>query len=575
MEEGAAKGCRVVVMPEGALGATSAPPRMETDAAVEAICRATAAAGIYAIVGMSYRFTDEEAPHQRLVVIEPDGAIGHVYDKIWHDPRFEPPGIFRIDGVPCGATICADRWVRATEELTALDEAKILFELSGNFRNEWVSDLGWYWYVPRAMRNSVYVVLANIPRDNPGIDAKSVAQSFLGHGHSAIIAPDGALVAGADDEGGRLLIATVDVSRATRAEARKRRQHPLFAAFWETGLALLHGRETPSLEYEPVTSKGGIVRVAAAQMACDRSIDDNVARMGRIMHTAKANGANAVAFPELAATGAGEQEVKRAGAAVLEVALAKLRSAAREAGITAIFGTPWFVAGRRFNSAFVIDESGEVLTRYDQLAPDRPHLFAAGSSTRAMWFQIKDSWSVVTIGRDALWSELAELAAWRGAVLQFHLAYAAGDLPVGGERRGLRMDADRMDVDGEGWSRQTPVTPGMARRQLWTVFAGCNMLSVTVNAARPVSLLEPGLSAEGGSAIWQDFGHGSFREEGGFAPHSAVRIAEAGSGEEIIYGDWNLPTANKQVSWILNSIPRWQDWFAAGAQAIYSETDTK
>jgi predicted amidohydrolase len=99
------------------------------------------------------------------------------------------------------------------------------------------------------------------------------------------------------------------------------------------------------------------------------------------------------------------------------------------------------------------------------------------------------------------------------------------------------------------------------------------MLSVTVNAARPVARPDPGLPAEGGSTIWQDFGHGSFREEGGFAPHSAVRIAEAGSGEEIIYGDWDLPTTNKQRSWMLNSIPRWRAWFAAGAQSIYSETD--
>jgi predicted amidohydrolase len=553
----AAQGCRVLVVPEGSLSGPPETRKLEIDKAVDMICRASSVSHIYVVLGLSYHLSDSEDPHQRLIVINPDGTVIHVYDKIWYDPRFDPPKVFKIDGIPCGAILCADRWARPVEELTALESAQILFELSGNFRNEWISDLGWYWYVPRAKRNNVFVVFANIPRNAPGAQADCGPMHF-GHGHSAIVSPDGNILASTGDQAEQLVIAKLDISKATRAEDAKRRQHPLFKTFWEAGIALLNGRTVSSIKYEPVTSAGGLVRVAAAQLACSRSIADNVVRMRRMIHTAKQEGADVVVFPELAITGRGTAEIKQANQATLQAAVVELQATARAEGITLIFGTPWFHGDHRVNSAFAFGPDGTLLTRYDQLATDRPELFDAGHSTRAMWFQVNGNWSVVTIGQDGLWSEIAELAAWRGAVMHFHLANVTGELAIGGDKRGLRMDTIRMDVDGEGWARQTPIEPGMARRQQWAVMATCSLLTVTVNAAHPVSIMDPGDLAEGGSAIWQDFTNASYGMEGGYAPHSAVRIAEAGSGEEIIYAEWILPTTNKQVPMLLNSLPRWE-----------------
>ena len=61
------------------------------------------------------------------------------------------------------------------------------------------------------------------------------------------------------------------------------------------------------------------------------------------------------------------------------------------------------------------------LTRYDQISAVSSPVFQGGLSTRSLWFSVDGVPAVVTIGDDAHWNELAELAAYRGAQLQFHL----------------------------------------------------------------------------------------------------------------------------------------------------------
>src|SRR5262249_5661857 len=145
--------------------------------------------------------------------------------------------------------------------------------------------------------------------------------------------------------------------------------------------------------------------------------------------------ADVVAFPELAITGAREDDIAAATQRDLEAAVARLQRAAQESKIHISFGLPWNEGRTRFNCAIVIGADGQVLTRYKQLAVDRPELFAAGKNTRALWFSIKGVPCVVTIGHDALWSEIAEMAAWRGAQIHLHLAYDRDTSPEANLRR--------------------------------------------------------------------------------------------------------------------------------------------
>jgi len=158
----AAKGCRVVVFPESALSWPDKTNKADIDSAISAIQDAARTCAVYVIFCAIYKRTETDQPFNWLLVIDPTGRVIHRYHKLWSDSRSNNvPGLFRIDGIPCAGIICADRWIRGVEDLPAVAGAKILFELSCNFADEWVAELGWYWYVPRALRNGVCVVFAN------------------------------------------------------------------------------------------------------------------------------------------------------------------------------------------------------------------------------------------------------------------------------------------------------------------------------------------------------------------------------------------------------------------------------
>jgi predicted amidohydrolase len=539
-----AKRCDVVVFPEGALYAPPDTPKADIDAAVMLMRQTAASHRINIVLGLCYRQADDEPQYQRLLVIGRDGGIIQAYDKMWADTRFnELPGVFEIDGVPCHAAICADRWIRAVEELPVFQGSQIMFECSNNYYHEWVPDLGWYWYVPRALRNGVYVVFCNSPRESP---SRKAAGHGPGHGHSAIVDPAGRLVVSAGEETDALLVATLDLTKADRAEALRRKEHALLAPFWDAGVRILSGQHVEAVAYEPLVSPPLRLTLAAAQVACQSDATANVRRMAAMVRQAKAGGADLVALPELAVTGAAAGDILRADRAILAQALADMRDIAATERAYVVFGMPRLANdATRYNAAYALGPQGEVLTCYDQLVVDRPELFSAGASTRAMWFEVNGAPAVVTIGRDALWNELAELAGVRGAQVHVHLSYG-------------------QDVTPQG---------ALLRRQLWANLATYYTFTVTANAAAPDSRPLPSALADGRSVIWQDFRSSEMRTRtvGGRRFCCPMPVAEAGPGEEIIYATETLPTYNRQFgAMVTKTSPQMAAWYRKGAMAIYS-----
>lgn len=537
--EAKARGCRVVVFPETAIFWPEGTPKSEVDAAVEALRKSVDEADVYALVGGLYQRDGKEKTFERLLVIDPDGRIVQTYNKLWHDARFNDcPGLFTIDGVPCAAALCADRWIRGVEDLPAMAGAKILFECSNNYANEWLPELGHYWCVPRAMRNTAFIIFANTAKEDRG-------QLTPGHGHSAVIGPDGNLLTSTSEQSDTLLVATLDLSRATGEQARLRRNHPALKPFWDTGVAMLAGenRETPA--FDSLVSPQVKLKIAAAQLACSRSIIDNVARMKEMIRAAALDRCDVVVFPELAITGALDEDILRAKQSELESAVDSLRQAVTDAKIAVNFGTPWNEGTQRFNCAIALGPDGTLLSRYSQLAVDRPKLFSTGTSTRSMWFTVKGVPCVMTVGRDALWSELAEMAAFRGAQVHLHLA----------------NDGDASDA------------AKLRRKQLWANIASFRTFTATVNAASTWDLKERGsASASGGSILWDDYHRSSTGKIGGYFPHSAVVLTEAKESETILYAEQTIPKTNPHFKNITDKTNRpLTPWYATGAVTIFSD----
>jgi predicted amidohydrolase len=538
-----ARGCRLVVFPEDALGSPVGTSNQELEEAVDTVRDAARSNDVYAIFCSPFVIPGF-APDRRghcLRVVGPDGRILLRFNKLICDlPPSDPrraPGIFYVDGIPCCATICADRWLRGCEELPVTIGAKILIDCSANARREWIPDFAWYLPVTRALRNNVFSIFCNMGEHPKGMDEPR-------HGHSAIINPDGAFAAAADDAGDQMLVATLDLSKAHGAEARRRHNHPVFRPYWDLGRRILQGEKANIALPEPYVSPQVEITVAAAQMACSRDIAANIERMARLIGEAASNHADIVAFPELAVTGAIANDITGADATVLQEALMKIEAEAQRHQITVVFGTPYIDGTMRKNSAFVVGPDGTVLTRYDQMVVDRRDLFEEGSDTKSMWFKIKWVPAIVTIGSDARWNEIGELAAVRGAQLLFNLSY----------------------------DKEVSDAAALRRMQFWVQLASFCTFSATVNAADPQEVVRPSVPANGGSAIWEDFNGHRKKPEGDFevfSLYSACRIVSARRQEKIIYAKRTIPKLNPYFERLVaGRYPHLEPWYHLGARIV-------
>lgn len=123
IEQAKARKCRLVIFPEDALGSPVGTSNEDLEKVVDGVREAAHSNDVY-VVFCSSLVIPGFAPDRRghcLRVVGPDGRILLRFNKlICNLPRWDPrraPGIFRVDGIPCCAMICADRWLRGFEEL--------------------------------------------------------------------------------------------------------------------------------------------------------------------------------------------------------------------------------------------------------------------------------------------------------------------------------------------------------------------------------------------------------------------------------------------------------------------------
>ncbi|MBI5386531.1 MAG: carbon-nitrogen hydrolase family protein [Verrucomicrobia bacterium] len=518
ISKAAVLGVRVAVFPEGALRGNNGDDPALVEEAVAAIRQAARAANLYVVFGGATASPGDRRARNWMRVAGPDGGEVFRYDKIYDQHNARMPGVFHIDGIPCSAMICADRWLRGVEEVPIQQGARISFELSCNFASEWVAPFEWYWYVPCALRNNVWVLFANTGNRAAGVPDDAAAPRELRHGHSAIIAPDGRIVAAARDDVETIVVADLVVGEATRAEALARATHPVLRPFWEAGVKLQRGEAVEAPALLALQSAETDITVAVAQVTND------LMAMEAMIGQAHAKHADLIVFP---------------ARAIAATALERLQAAARVNRITVVVGMEHPGAGGLRNAAFVLGPDGGVLTRYDQLSAASP--FQAGTDPAAMWFRVKGVPAVVTIGRDALWTELAELAAVAGAQIHVHLEHDSASGP----------EAD------------------LRRLQVWANFASFQTFSVAANVV--------------GSAIWDDLRdleerraevRGLPRPNTGavevYSPFSANLVARTGTGPQLLTATRRVGRANLYHPRRTSGLnPQMDAWYRLGAAILH------
>jgi predicted amidohydrolase len=189
-------------------------------------------------------------------------------------------------------------------------------------------------------------------------------------------------------------------------------------------MVLLVATTPPILQAgEPPAATPGTLRVAAVQLRSTRGIDANVDRIVAHLQQLAESGVQVAVFPECAVTGYFEDEATGATAEQLRSAELRIAQACRDAGITAIVGTPHRDGESLYNSAVVIDPSGSVVERYHkvQLAEPWP---TPGDHLSV--FPVEGVPCSIIICHDERYPELVRLPVLAGARVVFYLSHESG-----------------------------------------------------------------------------------------------------------------------------------------------------
>jgi predicted amidohydrolase len=540
------EGCEVVIFPESSLYwsdiALHEPSKAELDAAISQIAQKAKSESIYVI------FSSQNKTNDRGKYIRGRGKYvnyGIVYASdgkrlIYYKKNSEVPKTFYVHGVPFNIVVCSDRGYLEHSDLPCLTQgSKVIIDTSGGHGgDDGRASLRRIRYRPWAYRTNAFVIVCNPPH----FDTDYMGNSPWGGG-SAIIRPDGTVQAGLMYEKDVMIVEDIDLFLATRAEAERRWNHPIFKPFWDMGEKLLHDGKIPSIPaIVPYKSAKREIKIAAAQIACSRNIENNVKKIIERIQKASDQNAHLVVFPELAVTGNIRDDIEMFSQSDMDKALSQIKDEAKAKNICVIVGMPYMVDGKRRNCAFVIGDAGGIKTRYEQLSPNRTDLFQPGSSVKSLWFQLKGVHSIVTIGEDSKWIEMADLAANRGMYLHFHIS----------------CETDASDDDA------------ILRKQKNLLMLSYARYGALVNAAAPSGGASMIVSREGG--------HGKPSPEGiiHYLPYQTSVVKRAGSEESLIYGTRKTSAKNNldlMSNWRnrnrkSRSQKGWYDWIKSGAALI-------
>ena len=114
-----------------------------------------------------------------------------------------------------------------------------------------------------------------------------------------------------------------------------------------------------------------VFRAACVQVSAQREIEENVARAGDLIRSARSEGADFIAMPEnVSMMGHRSSDIR--GLAMPEAdhtALAAFRALAREIGAWLLLGSLGIAAddGRVHNRSYLIDSDGEIAARYNKI----------------------------------------------------------------------------------------------------------------------------------------------------------------------------------------------------------------
>jgi len=206
----------------------------EIASALEAVSRMAARFQMNVLIGSPvFR---RRSLHNCLVVFDRQGAVVHCYAKCHlteTDRKHFAPGnavaLFEIDGVCATTVICHERRYPELVRLAVMAGASILFHPNAGMDSLAVSRQkrgGRDGIAARAFENAIYYIFAN--------SVGPQGDGLWSAGDSKIVAPDERVLGLADNRHEAVIVANLDLSKATGVYARRGLTNPPFLApYWK------------------------------------------------------------------------------------------------------------------------------------------------------------------------------------------------------------------------------------------------------------------------------------------------------------------------------------------------------
>ncbi len=331
--------------------------------------------------------------------IDPQGVIIHKHRKThmaqdYFTPEYYHPGddieAFDTRFGRMGIMICYERQVPEVARVLALGGASIILNPSYGGRGEWNTTM----LRARARDNDAWLIFTH-PKQTLVID----------DGGEVIIYRD-------HEEGPGAVLFDVQVDQELGEKLFKRRPS-VFARQMSINNA--------SSENQVLTIPDKIT-VATIQMHSVHNIDSNVYKMiEKIEHCAD-KGVDVALFHECATTGYYTADILAYTEEDLINAEKSIAEACAANGIHAVYGSPYFEDGTRYNMGIVIDDHGETIYRQAKIQLVGGDEGWAKPGNRLNTFKIGEKTCSMIICHDSRYPELVRLPVLKGSRLVFYLS---------------------------------------------------------------------------------------------------------------------------------------------------------
>ena len=234
--------CAVTSYDADAVLAATDEELRSAEEAISAMCRDLA---IAAVVGMPYY--EGGRIYNGALVWNAEGELVERYAKVQLAEDWPTPGerlsLFLLNDVVCTVIVCHDSRYPELVRLPVIAGARLVFYVSCESGMEAESKIEPYraQVQARAVENSVYLVQSNAPANSarPDGGGRPVLHGGGSHGQSRIVRPDGNIICEATFFGEDVLVADLDMSKATGGLAKNSMRSDLMRAWWQEGLKLV------------------------------------------------------------------------------------------------------------------------------------------------------------------------------------------------------------------------------------------------------------------------------------------------------------------------------------------------